>query len=92
MKAITREVTTYEYTFAKVDVKDGIAYDIHTITTTSPLSQRRLNEICKESNGAICIGREQNTQKYAMPLDLFVETCKKYAAENTGEELSEEDE
>lgn len=103
MKYITRELKIYKYTFGKIDVDNNTVYDVFTQETANRLSKRAIGKVCEAADGAVLLKKETLMQKFAMPVDKFIEECRAYSAaavddvdddtddEDEDEEESEED-
>lgn len=76
MKFITREITTYTYTFGHIDLDNGTINNARHITTVDNLSNRTIDDICKQQNLGIHIGTTEETNMYCIPVDVFVAESK----------------
>lgn len=80
MKFITREITTYTYTFGRIDLANGQATDLVKFTTVTPMGMRGVNSFSKEHDGVLLLHTAEETKKYSLPVDEFVTACENYAA------------
>ena len=80
-KNITREMTLYVYTFAKVDSANCQVFDVEVIESGEAIGVRRLAEIGKEKGGKLCVSSTKKEFRYSLPIDRFIEACKEYAKE-----------
>lgn len=83
-KKITRTITVYTYTTAKVNFASGKVEDVVNHQYPYKLNQRQRNAIAKEAGNPI-VAETTGTALYAMSIEDFV----KYAKPVTGEEAAE---
>ena len=80
MKTITRMVKMHSYVFANIDITSGKAHNMTTITRPTPMGSREISAYCKEHNDAVKISHTESDEKFQLPLDVFVNACRSYAA------------
>ena len=92
MKYITREIKIYRYTFGKINIDDNSVYGLTTKETAEPLGKREIAAICESGDGCVLLKREAALEKFAMPVQRFVDECREYnaAAIPADEQLTDE--
>lgn len=88
MKLITRTVTVYDYTLAKVVASDDGGYtveDTKVMSAYEPLTNKALRDMLStpDYEGYSCIGQSQREVKVACTIQAFMEIATPYDNEIT---------
>lgn len=80
MQFITREITSYRCTFGRYDLTTNTMTDLVTIPFANKPGPRKMAEL-SETYG-VCADVSEITEKYCMPVELFVKTASEWMEEH----------
>lgn len=80
MQFITREITSYRCTFGRYDLATNTMTDLVTIPFANKPGPRKMAELSEKYG--VCADVSEITEKYCMPVELFVKTASDWMAEN----------